>query len=347
MKFVFFLCSILVGGALQATTRIVSNVPGFAGAYTSLQDCITASSNGDIILVQGSGTNYGPLVLDKQLVIMGPGYLLNQNPETQAIPVSAKVEYINCIAGSTGSIIQGLEVTGYFAITSDAMPDPWSTSIGIATINVENAAVTFVSVKTDPAGQWIHLKNSNGSGFYKCYASGVFCSNNVAGLVLSNCLFSNGCYIRNTTVRHCLLDLNLDNNERMVLLDCNITNSILPSGAAGFYQVSSVFNKNIFLFGNPLGLNAGNNITDEAPQNLFVGAPVQGTFSDDGKFRLRTGCIAVGTGVDNVDIGPYGGADPYSPSGISFHPNIWSVTMPTTGTSGGGLQVQVKINANN
>jgi len=141
------------------------------------------------------------------------------------------------------------------------------------------------------------------------------------------------------------MDLDFSNNDAFAFDNCNVSGCIISPG--NFMNQTSTFNKNIFLTVNPLGLNSGNNIIGEEPENLFVGYPNQGSYSDDGKFKLRTGCAAVGTGVDNTDIGPYGGTNPYSPSGISFHPNIWSVTMPTTGTSGGGLQVQVKINANN
>ena len=351
MRYVSALLFLLFSSLANATTWIVSNVPGFPvtpTTHTSLQACITAAANGDIILVQGSGTNYGPIELSKQLIIMGPGYFLNQNPETQAVASTAKVEYILCSGGATGSIIQGLEVTSYTAVTGEVFPCPWQSGpVGHATINVDGCSVTLISVKTEPVGLWIHVRNSTGTTIQKCYGAGVFCGNNVSGLTIENSIFTYGPYVTNATIRNSLFGQDLAAGAYgFAFVNCNITNSIL--GQPGpFYNSGSTFNNNIFLNINPLGLNAGNNITDEDPANFFVGVPTQGSYSDDGKFKLRTGCVAIGTGVDNVDIGPYGGSDPYSPSGISFHPNIWKVTMPTTGTSGGGLQVQVKINANN
>lgn len=346
MRKLFTLFLLLPAAVSYAATWVVSNVPGFPGHFTNLQTCINAAANGDIIVVQGSGTGYGPIEINKQLIIMGPGYFLNQNPETQAIASAAMVDYINCTAGASGSIIQGLEVVSNMAINADTYPNG-ITWIGNASINVENCGVTFISINTLATGQWVHLRNSNGSSFSKCYGTGIYCSNNVSGLVLENCIFNYGCYLRNTTVKNCFFDLDFSNNDGYGFSNCNIINSILGSAGGGFWNWSSTFNNNIFLYGNPLGLNAGNNITGEDPANLFVGVPSQGSYSDDAKFKLRTGCVAIGTGVDNVDIGPFGGANPYSPSGISFHPNIWKVTMPTTGTSGGGLQIQVKVNANN
>lgn len=41
---------------------------------------------------------------------MGPGYLLNQNPQTQAILATAKLNSIYFTYGSSGSIMQGREV---------------------------------------------------------------------------------------------------------------------------------------------------------------------------------------------------------------------------------------------
>lgn len=341
-KLLFFLFAISMS-SVYARTWVVSNVPGFPADYDSIQNCINAASNGDIILLQGSGSNYGAVLLNKQLTIMGPGYFLNQNVETQANAAAAKIEYLNCVSGSMGSIIQGLEITGTHSISgcSDLYP-VWFGQICDASIDIENTGVTLISNKI---GGWTHIRNSNGTSVFKCYGGGVFCSNNISALSIENSIFLYGCYLHNANVKNCLFDADLSNNEAYGFSDCNVSNSILMP-VSFFWDLSSTFNNNIFMSSDPLSINNGNNIPSIDPATLFVGYPVQSNYSDDGKFKLRNGSLAIGNGVGGVDIGPFGGPTPYRLSGISFHPNIWEVTMPTTGTSGGGLDIHVKVNAN-
>ena len=113
-----------------------------------------------------------------------------------------------------------------------------------------------------------------------------------------------------------------------------------------FGIISTSFSNNIFVNFDPLGANVGNNLVNIDPATLFIGFPNQGGNSLDGQFRLKSNSPAIGAGEGGVDVGPFGGSSPYKLSGISLHPNIWFVNMPTIGTSGGGLQVQVKVNAN-
>jgi len=348
MKLISTLLILLSLQSAYAKTWVVSNVEGFPADFPTLQGAIldTRVVNGDILLVQGSGTDYGTIELTKRLTIMGPGYFLNQNPETQAVLSTAKITSLDCKAGSNGSIIQGLEVTGRISLGSDAFPVSWGAgyaALGDCGINIDGVSVMLISINMAAGGGWIHVKNSNGTIVQRCYGGGVFCSNGVSDLRIDNCIFEYGSYLTNAVVRHTIFDLQFTNAGH-AFTNCDIRNSMLFPCTNNTFKNSS-FSYNI-IFGCDPGLG-GTNIPNVDGNSVFLGYPNAAGYSNDGRYMLRQGSIARQAGENGVDIGPFGGSNPYKLSGISFHPNIWSVTMPTTGTSEGGLQVQIKANANN
>lgn len=66
--FLFNIC--LVHGA----TYVVSNFPGATKDFSSIQTAIEFAASGDTILVKGSPTNYGNVLLEKPIVLIGEGF---------------------------------------------------------------------------------------------------------------------------------------------------------------------------------------------------------------------------------------------------------------------------------
>jgi hypothetical protein len=335
-KVVALFLVIITVAHVQATTYIVSNVPGFPANYNNLQTCVNAAANGDIIIVQGSGANYGDIEVNKQLTIMGPGYFLNQNPQTQAVLASAKLNSIYFKNGSSGSILEGMDVVGTLPFYYSG--GPCGGEITYFSIKIDSASVTCIS---NYWANWIQVSNSTGTIIKSCFGDFVFGHTNVSNLQIENSILGQA-YVSNANIMNCLFGFASASSD--CLDNCALKNNIIISGS--FNIVSSSLNNNIFLSNDPLGANVGNNLVNIDPNTLFVGYPTQGGNSLDGKFRLKSNSPAIGAGEGGVDIGPFGGSSPYQLSGISLHPNIWFVNMPTIGTSGGGLQVQVKVNAN-
>lgn len=335
----FFLVIITVAN-VQATTYIVSNVPGFPANYSNLQTCVDAAVNGDIIIVQGSGTNYGDIIVTKRLTIMGPGYFLNQNPQTQAVLATAKLNSIYFKNGSSGSILEGMDVVGYTSSLGYGL----QCGLGVVTnfsIKIDSSSVHCIS---NFWSQWIQISNSTGTIIKSCYGNAIVAYIDISDLLIENSIFASA-FFDNAYVKNSLFYYGLDGNGQACVNNCLFKNNIISTQPGNFLFGTSSFTNNIFT-ADPLGTNVGNNLVNIDPVTLFVGFPNQGGNSLDGKFRLKSNSPAIGAGEGGVDIGPFGGSSPYSLSGISLHPNIWFVNMPTIGTSGGGLQVQVKVNAN-
>lgn len=95
---------------LQAQTRItVDNTPGSGAMFSDLQAAINSASDGDVILVQQSVTQYtnpntgsGDIEIDKDLTIIGAGYKDGQFYKTS-------VSGFMLMDGSSGTTLRGME----------------------------------------------------------------------------------------------------------------------------------------------------------------------------------------------------------------------------------------------
>jgi len=88
------------------------NNSGIQAGFNSVQQAVSSSQvlPGDTLYVEGSPFSYGNVDLTKRLVIIGPGYFLGQNPETQACLSTAIFENIAFNAESDGSFMTGMTV---------------------------------------------------------------------------------------------------------------------------------------------------------------------------------------------------------------------------------------------
>jgi hypothetical protein len=338
LLFGFFL--ILLSNINYAKTWIVSNEPNFPADFSDLQACVNAAVNGDIILVQGSANNYGDVEIRKRLIIMGPGYFLSKNPQTQVNLSSAKLNSIFLLNGSMGAIIQGLEIIGSRPI--EALNTGYG-SLDAAGIQIDSANGMILSCFVHHS---IAIKNSVGTLIRKSFIREyIFSWDEVNGCLVDNS-FVVGLYVNNTRIKNCYIGLGgyVGGDFKNSVFENNIFSPhVGPNFRISFDDC--VFNNNILTNGF-LGSQLGSNAILTYPE-LFIGYAVPGNYSPDGLYQLAPGSPAIGYGTNGIDCGPFGGNDPYKLSGISFHPNIWSVTMPQTATSGEGLKIQIKVNANN
>jgi len=73
---------------------------------------------GDTLHLEPSLVSYGSLTSTKKLIILGPGYFLNLNANQQANPIPATIENFTLNAGSSGTVISGLTITGNSSIST-------------------------------------------------------------------------------------------------------------------------------------------------------------------------------------------------------------------------------------
>ncbi len=117
--FVLFAALLLWGllcpSAQAQTIRRVNNNPGILPVpglvYTTYLDAENDAVDGDIILLEPSGTSYGTLDITKSVSSIGPGYLLNQQVSPPADLRSARAGDIRTYPWVVGPIvIEGVTV---------------------------------------------------------------------------------------------------------------------------------------------------------------------------------------------------------------------------------------------
>jgi hypothetical protein len=344
-KIILILCVFAFYNCLGNNTWVVSNVQGFSANFNNLQACVSSPNvlAGDVVIVQGSGTSYGDIVVSKPLIILGPGFFLNQNPQTQAILASAKLNSIFFKKGSSGSIMQGLEVIGTTPYNyNNGYGFCWGGTADTYSIKVDSSSITCIGNRWV---NWFQISNSSSTTIKGSFGEYVCANNDIGDLQIQNTIFG-GAYCRNAVISNCFVGEGFAGHTSCI--DSSILkNNIIHQNPGYFSVANSQFSHNVFIGLDPLGANIGNNIVSGDANSVFIGYPNQGSYSSDGKYKLKIGSIAIANGEAGVDIGPFGGPEPYKLSGIAFHPNIWWVEMPTTGTSGGGLPIKIKVNANN
>jgi hypothetical protein len=308
----------------------VNNNPGIDADYTNLQDANDNANDGDTIYLESSETGYPYAEITKSITIIGPGYFLNENPETQANALEARLDGIIFNTGSAGSIITGCNTGSYHAYIKE-------NNISIIRCAVNNIYLSGVIENI------LILQN---------YISGGILESG-GGNVITNSLISNN-------IIQQLIDINSLNSS------VQIVNNVFKdygSSKPTIYCFNSLIQNNISAdIDSPLdegnrgntvmnnilaidGINANGNQYNIDMTNVF--ADFDGTlgYSADGKWQLKAGSPAIGAGTGDVDCGVFGGVNPYVLSGLPDLPHIYEAIIPATANSGDGLSVTIKVKA--
>ncbi len=297
--------------------------------FRTLSAAHSGAQSGDTLYVMGSGVRYGGVTLTKKLFIFGPGYFLDQNPNTQARPVSAKGDNIIFSTGSNGSLLTGLDVThvniggSVKSITIKRNRIVASTSGDLFIIN-SSASNSFI------VQNYIQNTNTN-SG-----ADAIDVDSSVQGVMIAN-NFIDIPTTGDAIEAHSSALLDVKNNVlrgKVKVSNTIFHNNILRDGSFSG-SGNSVFNN----IGNStqFGTANGNQSTVDMA-TVFVD-----TTSSDGRWQLETGSPAIGAGTQGVDVGMFGGEGTYVLSGIPTIPTVYFFAAPPAGSNTSGLSIQLKV----
>jgi hypothetical protein len=337
MKKIFFfaITLILLIAAHNANAKI--HRVGYFGTpvtntdYATLQLANDAASSGDsIYLFPGTWT----ATINKKLIMLGYGYFLsgatfNANLQSIAGPLSVAVTLNGKASTSSFEGIDGLTITPAF-----------------------DSVVNSITVRRCRGTFYINNKTYDGWQFVQCYIDNLVYYNaggkltnlrvdnsfinslGFSGLVLSgntgqfnndifySTNFGNGSYL----VKNCIFLLNHVSD-----VNCVYQNSIANTDYATI----------------PSG-NGNQNITGAImATNVFVGYSTQGTNSLDGRWVLKAGSPAIGTGAAGTNCGIFGGSTPYKLSGIPRIPSFYKVTSSSTSTSTNPYTITFSVRSNN
>ena len=336
---------------------VVNNTPGIVANYKTLQGAVDSVADGTLILLQpGSGT-YGNVTIKKRVSIIGAGYFLNHNPDptSQATPAEAVVSSLVFDTASNGSYVTGLSMTGLNG-----------NGARFTFLNTSNVTVSRCLVTPGGSNTLFYGYKSNLITVKQCYVRvpggyghGIILSTREA----TDFQFLNNVFVNDDLAYGFQLPSEyFTNYSASVLFKNNVMYNLYNPG---FYPSACSFTNNIvFLFNSSSTINAvaasnnvsnvnfsapGPNINNAVHADVFVLNSDPAITSADGRFKLKTGSVAIGYGQGGIDCGIFGGQanQRYELSGIAeFVPNIFYLNVPTVGTTTGGLPVHVKIRAN-
>lgn len=304
----------------------VNNNPGVNDTYTTLQAAVDAATAGDTIFIEGSATEYAGATITKKLTLVGPGFLLGENPKTQACTVEATFNSdISFESGSGGSAIMGCVLNNYDLLIN--VSDMLIIRNKLYDLNFDSNSNNVLV-----AQNWIYrIKATNGS--------------------ITNSIISNNIIRREIEALNTSGPLVVTNNIFLLYesypnypIDCHnasIQNNILSALKANIQaNTGNDISNNIMAIA---GTDADGNLYNIDMNTVFADFSGSLGMSKDGKWKLKDGSPAIGAGSGGVDCGIFGGSSPYVLSGIPDLPHIYDASVPATATSGTGLQVTIYL----
>jgi hypothetical protein len=282
---------------------------------------------------------------DKKLFLVGNGYLLTgtgSNTGLNIITGSTDLQIIP-VASSTGS--DGTVLAGFSSGVVYLIDGQTLTNITITRCNSADFA--------GGSSGTITLTNCK---ITECYAATPYLANGSANANLTATNFRiENCVLNGSTIsainpastifiNNCYLSTPQFNNNNVVVQNC-----IFAGTSNTFGTANSIFNNNIFEgqgtvngTGNQFNVNIS-----QAGANVLVGFPTQGPYSDDARYQLTATSPAKGAGVGGVDIGIFGGVNPYRLSGIPAIPSIYRLDAATPNATTNPYTITFSTRSNN
>jgi hypothetical protein len=296
---------LMLNSALFATVWRVNNRIGANADFTSLTDAHNAASIGDTIYVEGSPSAYTIFSITKPLTIIGAGYFLNENPDTQVDNFESWISSpITFNAGSQGSKIMGCYISNSVTINISDITVERNIFIGSAFINSGASIGNNITIINN------YFANSGPSNTSLALNSGAG-----TGRVIANNYFRGTIVISSTQLNNVLLN-NIFAGFSVTINNAIHSNNIQTNGT--FTHTNSIFTHNIG-HSTQYGTADGNQ-QNVVMTNVFVGLTGNST---DGQWQLKPGSPAIGTGQGGVDCGIFGGNYPYVLSGMPPIPSVF------------------------
>lgn len=340
---VFLISSFLLLNTVSAKIWRINN-SGVPADFTSPQTANNSGSvlAGDTLHIEPSGASYGTLTLNKQLIIIGNGYLLgtlgsNANPDLQANPATSLFTTVLFNTGSNGSVLEGVTLSSTLTVTNGA------SNIIIRRNRLNNITLGSCS-NVQVVQNYIDMSTTasiNGDGNP---ATNLQINNNVIANVISQGSTSNGDFMNNIMASVSSFSVNNLTNFR-------VWNNVLVNSST--VNLTSCDSRSNISVGGQFGTLNGNQSSITMSTVFEDVANTNPGFSEDSRWQLKTGSPAIGTGWNGVstggDCGVFGSAatgTAYVLSGISNVPSIYKLAAPTTVTTN-TLNITISTKTNN
>lgn len=287
----------------EAKTLRVNNIPGSGAQYTNFKDAQDAASDGDIIIFDGSNTNYGKIEVVKKLTIQGPGYFLQENNASSENFSEACFEAIT--VNAAGAKLIGIVVTGH--------------EDGGITLKANNIVVTRCKISI------ITLKKDN----------------SFSDEAISNCIIHQNYItirIQSDTYSAHATNMQITNNIIYAYTFMGMDYSTISRNT--FLRASySYMNHNVYEYNTgSILVNGSDHEKNIISENI---SHTYNSTQNDKLIKEEEASIMPTPGV--FTHGAFSGTDPYVLGGLPTGPRIQDIEMPETVVQGENLNVSVKI----
>lgn len=354
----------------RVSNRIINGVTVDAD-FNTLQAAIDGASAGDTLYLMGSKTSYGNGTFTKKLVVIGPGYWLSENPNTQVVKDTARVGFLTFNGGSQGSQVQGLYLN-YYTIAQNTN----ASYLRLIYINTDSITIikNYLLMYRDGSytvgtydGIYINGNRTNikiQQNWIEAIINDGYSTWN--GSVRAICFsgIPTNCFIQNNFIRGYKNNAygtanSLQTEVIDIANDLKIYNNVIWGNISTYYTEQL---NNILLSGDYIGgadlmmynLCDGTQYPADPPE-LFnqQNVDMSTVFTDytkliDNGYILAPGSPAIGAGVNGGDCGVFSfdtGGYPYVLSGMPAIPAIYEATVGTP--VGATLPVNIKATSHN
>jgi hypothetical protein len=326
---IFMMCLCWLGA--NATSWRVNSDPQINAHFVSLQDAIYSLQvqPGDTLYLE-NGSSFGTTTIDKQLIIIGPGYFLYENDSTYANPLPAMIQTVYFASGSAGTKLIGVQVLNGIDLYSD----------DAINITIERSYV---------AGNVTTSYYITGLTIRQSYINGYINSVSLLSSNIYNNIITKGINLSATTGGHNIYNNVFYVNENyyfyaIQVKNSNFANNIIIREPAGWeeYCIDFVSSTNSSFIRNIMNQSPNpsfpDNLYEVGLDSIFVAAG-----STDSRFKLKEGSPAIGYAVNGQDAGVFSGYMPYILSGLPYLvPRIIEAVIPASG-SNNQIPVHLKI----
>lgn len=359
------LTSIILATAFVTNAQIiVDNNIGTNADYSDLQEAITAAADNSTIYLHPSATSYGNIKIEKPITIIGRSH---SEPS-----YSSSIGNLEITHNGSGTSLKGIN---FFQIDLNGLDGSSSGTVITAPILVQNVAFEqchFFELKLN--GLRHYYRHTNGQILSRTgigsnnvlvrggvfgnishgYTSNLNISQNIIttyvgiqrpdSTILTNNIFlydsspvgNSGSDIGKVLIQNSIFIVNNGNPEELEIGNSQLDNCLAYNFGAGTYNIGASTN-----------MIANNMLINTNP--MFESLDISNTnlFHIDNNYKLATGSPAIGTGLNNEDMGVFGNGFTFTTVGnpVGF-PTVNIVTSTAAVPENGILNVTISAKAN-
>ncbi len=328
----------------NATSWRVNNNPAINADFSTFQEAHDAASPGDTIYLEGTGqdNHYGEIVIDKKLVVIGPGYFLLENDSTQANQLVARVRTITINPAAEGTEIYGLFIQWGGGVYKGIYINASNVTIARNYLDAIQDRIVFGNYDIyNIVIMQNFAHNTTGSSSFD--ANNVLIANNFFRASISGV---NSGVIINNVVRY-----SISSSYSQIKNNIIYQSSSNPLGGSNYgdgnYVAYNLVSGNFHFGSNPPPPPGPGNQENVDMSTVFIDFPGTSGGGPDNRWLLNPEGPAAGAGENGIDCGMFGGVTPYVLSGMAPIPRIYEADVPISGSAASGLPVTIKVKSQN